>query len=132
VAAVLVLVMAETARYLQRPPAGSLYVQEHFSPTALANVMIYGGTGYGVMFLGLIAALLVVDRLGRDWALGVVDLQRAAPLGTTRYVLGTFLGNCLAVLAPIAGAYLGCVATALLGGWPPDLLARFLLVYVPS
>ncbi|HEY0757339.1 MAG TPA: hypothetical protein VGD98_25525 [Ktedonobacteraceae bacterium] len=92
--------------------------------------MVYGATAYGVMFYGLLAALLVVDRMGRDQQLGMRELQRATPQGTLCYVLGKFLGNIMALLIPIFLAYLLCALVTILLGWPVALLLKFLLVFL--
>jgi hypothetical protein len=133
--ALLLLLTVQGALYFSHLPADSLYVQEHFSREELENAMTYGTTGYGVMFFGLMAALLVVDRVDRDQRLGVAELQRAAPQGCARYVLGKFAGNYLAVLAPALGTYVLCALLAMLLGWSALLvkvLLAFALVLVPS
>lgn len=136
VAGILFLITVETALYLLHLPPNSLYVQLHLTSTELDNVMIYGGTGYGVMFFGLIAALLVVDRVGRDQQLGMVELQHAAPHGYASYVLGKFLGNYVAVCVPMFLGYLLCALVTIPLGWQVGILPRFLLafllVFVPS
>jgi len=124
----LFLLTVQTAVYLQHPPSTSMYV--HFSPEDLDNTMIYGGTAYGVMFYSLLAALLVVDRMGRDQRLGMRELQRATSQGTLGYVLGKYLGNIVAMLVPIFLAYLLCALVTILLGWPVALLSKFLLVFL--
>lgn len=136
VTALLLLLTVQTAIYLQHLPPTSLYVRQHFTQEGLDNLMIYGSTGYSMMFFGLLAALLVVDRLGRDQRLGMVELQRATPQGSACYVLGKFLGNYVAVLVPMLLSYLLCTLVTILLGWPLVLLSKFLLVFglvfVPS
>ncbi|HUY75262.1 MAG TPA: ABC transporter permease subunit, partial [Ktedonobacterales bacterium] len=92
----LLLLTVQTAIYFKHPPSDSLYVSEHFTSIQIINVMTYGTTAYGAMFFGLVAALLVVDRMGRDQRLGMFELQRATPQGYARYILGKFLGNAVA------------------------------------
>ncbi len=134
--ALLVLLTVQTAVYLLHLPPTSLYVRQHYTPEDLNNTLIYGTTTYGVMFFGLVAALLVADRLGRDRHLGMLELQRAIPQGHAGYVLGKFLGNYLAVLVPVLLSYLLCALITILLGWPAVLLQKFLLaflvVFVPS
>lgn len=136
VACLLLLLSAQAAIYLLHLPPNSLYVRLHFSSTELDNVMIYGTTAYGAMFFGIVAALLVVDRVGRDQRLGMVELQRATPQGYASYVLGKFLGNYVAVLVPMFLGYLLSALIPLLLGWPvallPMYLLVFLLIYIPS
>jgi hypothetical protein len=132
----LLLLTVQTALYFHHLPPTSLYVRLHFTAEDFNNSIIYGTTIYGVMFYGLVAALLVVDRLGRDQRLGMVELQRAAPQGYAGYVLGKFLGNYLAVLMPVLLGYMLCALVTIILGWPMVLLQKFLLsfvlVYVPS
>ena len=132
----LILLTVPSAIYLLHPPPTSLYARQHYTPADLDNLMTYGTTAYGAMFLGLVVALLVVDRLGRDQRLGMVELQRAAPQGPARYLLGKFLGNYIAVLMPSLLSYLLCALITLPLGWPMVLLAKFmlafLLVFVPA
>jgi hypothetical protein len=134
--ALLLLLTVQAAVYLLHLPPTSLYVREHYTPEDLNNTMIYGTTAYGVMFFGLVAALLVVDRMGRDRHLGMLELQRATPQGYACYVLGKFLGNYLAVLVPVLLSYLLCALITIFLGWPVALLQKFLLaflvVFVPS
>jgi hypothetical protein len=126
----LLLLTVQTALYLTHLPPTSLYVRLHYAPENFNNLMVYGGTAYGVMFSGLLAALLVVDRMGRDQQLGIRELQRASPQGTLCYVLGKFLGNIVALLVPIFLAYLLCALVTILLGWPVALLLKFLLVFL--
>ncbi len=132
----LILLTVQAGIYLLHLPPTSLYVRQHYTLADLNNLMIDSTTIYGVMFFGLIAALLVVDRLRRDQHLGIVDLQHAAPLGYACYILGKFLGNYVAVLVPAFLGYLLCGLITLLLGWPvvllPKFLQAFLLVFVPS
>lgn len=132
----LLLLTVQAALYFHHLPSTSLYVQLHFTSEDFNNSLIYGTTSYGVMFSGLVAALLVVDRLGRDQRLGMVELQRVAPQGYAGYVLGKFLGNYLAVLVPVLLGYLLCALMTILLGWPLVLLQKFLLafalVYAPA
>lgn len=136
VAGLLLLLSVQAAIYFSHLPADSLYVRIHYTATELDDVLIYGTTAYGAMFFGLVAALLVVDRMGRDQRLGMVELQRAAPQGYASYVLGKFLGNYVAVLLPMFLGYLLCALLPLLFGWPlallPEFLLVFLIVFIPS
>ncbi len=132
----LFLLTAPSALFLLHPPSTSLYARQHYTPTDLNNLMTDGTTIYAAMFYGLAAALLVVDRVRRDQRLGMVELQRAAPQGSARYVLGKFLGNYVAVVIPTLLGYLLCALITLPFGWPIILVAKFLLafllVFVPS
>lgn len=132
----LLLLTVQAALYFHNLPPTSLYVREHFSPEDFNNLVLYGTTIYGVMFYGLVAALLIVDRLGRDRRLGMVEIQRAAPQGYAGYVLGKFLGNYLAVLLPVLLGYVICALVSVILGWPPVLFQKFLLafalVYAPA
>lgn len=136
VTTLLVLLTVQAAVYFKHLPSDSLYVREHFTPAQIINIMTYGSTAYGAMFFGLVAALLVVDRMGRDRRLGMFELQRATPQGYGRYVLGKFLGNYLATLIPTFLAYLLCALVTVALGWPPILIVKFLqaflLVNIPS
>lgn len=127
VAALLLLLAVQTAIYILHPPSTSIYV--HFPAEELDNTVIYGATAYGVMFFGLLAALLVVDRLERDRRLGILELQRTVPQGYASYALGKFLGNYVAVLVPILITYLLCVLMTVLLGWSAALLMKFFLVF---
>lgn len=132
----LFLLTVQTALYFKHLPPASLYVSEHFTSMQIINVMTYGTTAYGAMFFGLVAALLVVDRIERDQRLGMFELQRATPQGNARYVLGKFLGNSVAVLLPTLLGYLLCALATIALGWPPIMVAKFLqaflLINVPS
>ncbi len=136
VTALLLLITVPSAAYLLHPPPTSLYARQHYTPADLDNLMTFATTAYAAIFLGLVAALLVVDRLGRDQRLGMAELQRAAPQGPARYLLGKFLGNYLAVALPSLLSYLLCALIALPLGWPVILLSKFLLafllVFVPA
>ena len=136
VTGLLLLLSVQAAIYLFHLPQNSLYVRLHFTQGELNNVMLYGATAYGAMFFGIVAALLVVDRLRRDYQLGMVELQRATPLGHMCYVLGKFLGNYVAVLVPMFLGYLLCMLVPILLGWPvvllPMYLLVFLLIFIPS
>ena len=126
----LALLTVQVAIYLKHLPPDSLYVREHFTSGELNNVMLYGSTAYGVMIFGLIAALLVVDRLARDQHLGMAELQRTTPQADAGYMLGKFLGNYAAVCVPTLLSYVLCALVALLLGWPAVLLPMFLLAFV--
>jgi hypothetical protein len=132
----LLLLTVQTAIYFKHVPPTTLYAREHFTAGQIINVMTYGTTAYGAMFFGLVASLLVVDRMGRDQRLGMFELQRATPQGYARYILGKFLGNLVAVLAPILLAYLLCALVTVALGWPTVLIAKFLqaflLINIPS
>lgn len=132
----LLLITVPTAVYLAHPPAGSLYARQHYLPVALENLLTFSTTEYAAIFLGLVAALLVIDRLERDQRLGIVAVQRATPQGTAGYLLGKFLGNYLAILLPALLCYLLTALVALPLGWSVTLLAKFVqafvLVFVPS
>jgi hypothetical protein len=136
VAGLLLLLTVQTAIYLKHLPPDSPYVRQHFTSYELDKVMLYGSTEYGVMFFGLIAALLVVDRLERDQRLGITELQCATPQRYGLYVLGKFLGNYTAVFLPTLISYLLCALIAMLLGWPaillPMFLLAFLLVFAPA
>lgn len=135
-AALLILLTVQAATYLLHLSPTSLYVREHYTPTDLNNTMIYNTATYGSMFFGLVAALLVVDRVGRDRRLGMFELQRATPQGHACYVAGKFLGNYIAVLVPTFLVYLLCGLISLALGWPAVLLLKFcqafVLVFVPA
>jgi hypothetical protein len=124
------LLTLQAAIFFKHLPSTSLYVQRHYTSTDLENLMLYNTMAYGAMFFGIVAALLVVDRVQRDQRLGMSELQRAAPQGSGCYVLGKFLGNYVALLAPIFVAYLLCALTTLLLGWSPILLAKFGLAFL--
>ncbi len=132
----LLLLTVQAALYFHHLPPASLYAREHFSPEDFNNVLLYATTIYGVMFYGLVAALLVVDRLGRDQRLGMVELQRVAPQGDGSAVLGKFLGNYLAVLVPVLPGYILSALVSISLGWPLVLLQKFFLafalVYAPA
>ena len=132
----LILITAPSAVFLLHPPPTSLYARQHYTAADLNNLMTFSTTEYAAIFLSLVVALLVVDRLGRDQRLGMAELQRAAPQGPARYLLGKFLGNYVAVLLPSLLSYLLCALITLLLGWPVALLAKFLLafllVFVPA
>ena len=132
----LLLLTVQTAIYFKHLPPASLYVREHFNSIQIINVMTYGTTAYGAMFFGLVAALLVVDRMGRDQRLGMFELQRATPQGYARYILGKFLGNAVAVLIPTLLGYLLCALVTIALGWPIIVMAKFLqafaLINIPS
>lgn len=130
VAGLLLLLTLQAAISLSHLPPTSLYVRQHYTFMDLVNLMVYGTTVYGSMFFGLVAALLVVDRVERDQHLGMVELQRATPQGYAPYVLGKFLGNAGAVLVPTLLSYLLCGLVALLLGWPGVLLLKFLLAFL--
>ncbi len=135
-ALLLVLLTLQAALYFTHLPPDSLYAREHYTPADLTNLMIYATTIYGVMFFGLVAALLVVDRLGREQRLGMAEIQQAAPQASACYTLGKFLGNYLAQLIPVLLSYLLCALLGMLLGWSAVLLQKFLLafvlVYLPS
>jgi hypothetical protein len=126
--ALLLVLTVQSAIYFKHLPSGSRYLQ--YTTPQLENVMIYGTTAYGSMFLGIVVALLVVDRLGRDRQLGMSELQRAAPQGYGRYLLGKFLGNYLAVIVPTFSGYLLCSLITILLGWPPVMIQKFLLAFL--
>jgi hypothetical protein len=136
VTGLLFLLTVPAALNLLHLPPTSLYARQHYTPADLDNLMTLGTTIYAAMFYGLVAALLVVDRLGRDQRLGMAEVQRATPQGTACYVLGKFFGNYLAVLVPTLLGYLLCALITLPLGWPVVLLSKFLLafllVFVPS
>ncbi len=136
VAGLLLLLTIQSATYLLHLPPDSIYVQQHYTPEDLDNLMVYNTGLYGSIFFGLIVALLVVDRVERDRRLGMFELQRAAPQGYASYVLGKFLGNYIAVLVPTLLVYLLCALISLALGWPLVLLLKlmqaFMLVFVPS
>lgn len=135
-AVLLVLLTLQAALYFTHLPPESLYVREHYTTADLTNLLIYGTTIYGVMFFGLVAALLVVDRLGREQRLGIAEIQQAAPQNSACYTLGKFLGNYLAQLVPVLLSYLLCALLSVLLGWSAVLFQKFFLafalVYLPS
>jgi hypothetical protein len=135
-AGLLLLLTIQAATYLLHLPLNSMYVQQHYTPEDLANLMVYDTGIYGSIFFGFVVALLVVDRVGRDRGLGMCELQHAAPQGYAPYVLGKFLGNYVAVLVPTLLVYLLCALISLVLGWPLILLLKlmhaFVLVFVPS
>lgn len=126
----LLLLTVQSAVFLHHLPPTSLYVQQHYTAEDLNNLMTSSTVIYASMFFGLVAALLVVDRLGRDQRLGMTELQQATPQGHTCYVLGKFLGNYVAVLVPTLLAHLLCALTAILLGWSPVLFSKFLLAFL--
>jgi hypothetical protein len=128
--ALLLLITVPSAIYLAHLPLTSPYVHQHYTPADLDNLMTLGTTIYASLFFGLVAALLVVDRIPRDRRLGMSELQRATPQGAASYVLGKFLGNYLAVLVPPLLSYLLCAMITLPLGWPVILLSKFLLAFV--
>jgi hypothetical protein len=136
VTVLLFLITAPSALFLLHPPPTSLYARQHYTPADLNNLMTDGTTIYAAMFYGLVAALLVVDRVRRDQRLGMAELQQAAPQGAARYILGKFLGNYAAVVIPTLLGYLLCALITLPFGWPVVLVTKFLLafllVFVPS
>jgi ABC-2 family transporter len=124
------LLTLQAAIFLRHLSPTSIYVVRNYTTTDLENLMASATTIYGAMFFGIVAALLVVDRLARDQRLGMAELQRATPLGSGRYVLGKFLGNYAAMLAPIFVTYLVCALTTVLLGWSPILIQKFLLAFL--
>lgn len=136
VAGLLLLLTAQAAIFLLHLPPTSMYVRQHFTSADLDNLMIDNTATYGSMFLGLVVALLVVDRISRDQRLGMRELQRATPQGDPCYMLSKFLGNAVALFVPAFLVYLLCALVALVLGWPPVLLLKSLqafgLVFVPS
>lgn len=136
VTGLLLLLTVQAAVYFKHLPPTSLYVREHFTTPQDINLMTYNTTAYGAMFFGLVAALLVVDRMGRDQRLGMFELQRATPQGYGSYILGKFLGNYLAVLVPTFLGYVLCALVTVALGWPVIMLVKFLqafvLVFVPA
>jgi hypothetical protein len=133
--ALLVLLTVQGALFFKKLPPD--YFDEHIpTESELEHLIIYSSTAYGAMVLGLVAALLVADRLERDECLGMVELQHSTPQKNSGYVLGKFLGNCTAMFVPLSVIYLLCGLTAVLLGWPPVLILKymltFLLVTVPS
>lgn len=126
----LLMLTIQAALYFHNLPPTSLYVREHYTSEDLNNLMLYGTAIYGVMFYGLVVGLLVVDRMGRDRHLGMLELQRAAPQGQAVYVLGKFLGNYLAVVLPVLLGYLVCALTCIILGWPLVLVQKFLLAFL--
>ncbi len=135
-AALLLLLTIQAATSLLHLPPDSIYVQHHYTPEDLDNLMVYDIGLYGSIFFGLVVALLVVDRVGRDRSLGMFELQRATPQGYAPYVLGKFLGNYVAVLVPTLLVYLLCALISLMLGWPLAILLKlmqaFVLVFIPS
>jgi hypothetical protein len=136
VAVVLVLLTAQGALYLRHLAPTSIYVRQHFTPSDLNNLMIDNTATYGSLFLGLVIALLVVDRVSRDQRLGMDELQRATPQGDLNYLLGKFLGNTVALFVPVLLIYLLCALVMFVIGWPPVLFVKSLqafgLVFIPS
>lgn len=136
VAVILILLTAQAAIYLHHLPPTSMYVRQHFTSADFNNLMIDNTATYGSMFLGLVIALLVVDRVSRDQRLGMNELQRATPQGDLNYLLGKFLGNTVALFALVLLIYLLCALVTVVSGWPPVLflksLQAFGLVFIPS
>jgi len=136
VSGLLILLTVQSAVFLHQLPPTSLYVRQHYTAEDLDNLMTSATGMYGAMFFGVVAALLVVDRLGRDQRLGMTELQRATPQGPASYILGKFLGNYIAMLVPTLLAYLLCALISVLLGWSPALFSKFLLafllVFVPA
>lgn len=132
----LCLLTVPSAAYLLHPPATSLYAREHYTQADLINLMTFSTTTYAAMFLGLVAALLVVDRLARDQRLGAAELLGATPQGEAPYLVGKVLGNYVAILGPSLIIYLLCALVSLPFGWPIALILKFLfaflLVFVPG
>ena len=135
-AGLLLLLTIQAATFLLHLPPTSIYVQQHYTPEDLNNLMVYDTGLYGSIFFGLVMALLVVDRVGRDRSLGMCELQRATPQGYAPYVLGKFLGNYVAVLVPTVLVYLLCALISLVLGWPLMLplkhILALVLLFVPS
>lgn len=136
VTALLLLLTAQSAVLLRHPPAQSLYARQQYTVAQLANLITLNTATYATMIVGLVAALLVVDRLKRDQRLGMAEIQGSTPQGVTRYVLGKLIGNYLAILLPTALSYALCALLTIALGWPVAMLAKFmlalLLVFAPS
>lgn len=136
VVGLLLLLTVQAGIFLLHLPPTSMYVQQHYTLAELINLMTLNTTTYGAMFSGFVVALLMVDRVERDQQLGMTELQRAAPMGSARYVLGKVLGNYVAVLVPALLGYLLCGLVTLALGWPIALLEEFLqafvLVFIPG
>lgn len=132
--ALLLLLTAQGAIYFANLPLDSWYAT--YTPVELEHVLLYNTTANGSLFLGIVIALLVVDRLKRDQQLSMAELQQATPQGHVPYVLGKFLGNYVAILIPMFLCYLLCAVLAVLLGWSvmviPKFLLAFLLVFVPA
>jgi hypothetical protein len=133
-AILLLFISGQAAIYLHMQPPSPDY--QNFTDEQLDNVMIYAVTVYGALFLDLVAALLVADRIDRDYRSGMYELQRATPQGCGRYLVGKILGNYLAIFVPSLLVYIACALTAIVLGWSWAVLAKFLqaflLVFVPS
>ncbi|GHO77403.1 hypothetical protein KSD_51740 [Ktedonobacter sp. SOSP1-85] len=132
----LLLVSVVTAFSLLHPSPLMEQIYKHYTSAELNNVVTYGVTYYAVVVFGLVGALLIVDRLRRDQQVGVVELQRATPLGDASYTLGKFLGNYVAVFIPTLLVYLLCALAPAILGMPTVVillfLLAFLLVFVPA
>lgn len=126
----LLLLTLQASIYFKNLPPGSTYTQAAYTTGALENLLIYATTVYGAVLCGVVAALLVVDRIERDRALGMEELQRAAPYSYASYTLGKFLGNYTAVILPALAAFAMCGLVCLVLGWAPVILAKFLLAFV--
>jgi hypothetical protein len=107
----------------------SIYARLHFTSLDSANFLTLATTYYADLIFGIVSALLIADRIGRDRQLGMFELQRATPLGCTRYLLGKFVGNYMAVLVPTFLSSLFCVLVLMVLGAPSLFLQRFLLAF---
>jgi hypothetical protein len=129
IGALLLLLTVQSAGFLRHVPE-NYFMQQTPTESQLENLIVYGSTAYGALLLGLVVALLVADRIERDRRLGMIELQRATPLGNGSYVLGKFFGNYAAVLVPMLLTYVICPLVALPFGWSPLLIPKFVLAFL--
>lgn len=131
----LILIFMGNRAYLTQLPSSPMTHQQHFSLTDIANVLTLAVSDSCDLLFGVVAALLVADRMRRDRGLGMWELQRVAPQGYARYVLGKFIGNYVAVLVPTWLGYMLCALVLILLGLPTMLLQTFtlsfILVFIP-
>lgn len=126
-AALIMLIFAGNIGTLKHPSPHSVYVSLHFTPTDFANLLTFATAHYGDLIFGIVAALLVADRMERDRRLGMLELQRSTDQGNARYVLGKFVGSYLAVLVPAFLGYLLCALFLVILGMPAVFLQTTLL-----
>ncbi|GHO45915.1 hypothetical protein [Ktedonospora formicarum] len=130
VGAFLLLVSVVTAFSLLHPSPMMEQAYKHYTSAEINNVLTYGVTYYAGIVFGLVVALLTVDRLRRDTQVGIIELQRATPLGEIPYTMGKFLGNYLAVSIPILLMYLLCTMAPIILGMQASIILLFLLAFL--
>ena len=126
----LILIFMGNKAWLEHLTTNPAYTNLHYTVQDIANVLTVAVADSCDLFFGVVAALLVADRMRRDQGLGMFELQRAMPQGYARYVLGKFLGNYLAVLLPTLLGYMLCALILVLLGLPTVLFQTFLLSFV--